>query len=186
LLSLPLEAWPVLELPTWPEVQTWTVDGSTFAASAKLAMRVPRGDVTLLAKLSGGRERSTVLQVPEGGLRMDERTLRTLLRMTNDERRAPAPDPDTIMRVVTAGTPALQRCYERSLKQRPDVGGRLVLRIVVDGGGRVRHVTPRSETEGVSEDLLRCIRSSAESWRFPPPGPEGITFDAPIRLSNRH
>ncbi|HEX7480444.1 MAG TPA: AgmX/PglI C-terminal domain-containing protein [Polyangiales bacterium] len=185
--GVPGTAWPALSLPQWPSVATWQVDGSSFAASGQLAMRVPAGDVTLTAQLTDGRLRKTLVRVPAEGLRVEEDVLRRLLRANDDEaREAGTLKPDAIMSVVQAGLPGLQRCYELSLKQRPDVSGRLTLRIAVDAAGRVTRVTPRGDAGGVPEDLVTCIRTGAERWRFPPPGASGITFDAPIRLSHQH
>lgn len=186
LLSLPLSAWPALTIPRLDGVTAWTVDGQRFAASGELRMRVPRGDLTLRAELSTGQSRELLVAVPEGGLLLEQATLRRLLH-DDEAPRAGALEPGAIREVLTGGMPALSRCYELSLKQRPDVAGRLVLRITVDAGGRVKRVVPRSSDEAaaaVPPALVDCIRNSALRWQFPAPGGSGLTFDAPIRLAH--
>lgn len=186
LLSLPLSAWPALTIPRLDGVTAWTVDGQRFAASGELRMRVPRGDLTLRAELSTGQSRELLVAVPEGGRLLEQATLRQLLRDDDEDPHAGALEPGAIREVLTGGMPALSRCYELSLKQRPDVAGRLVLRITVDGGGRVKRVVPRTSDEAaasVPPALVDCIRNSALRWQFPAPGGAGLTFDAPIRLA---
>ncbi len=186
-LTLPLSAWPQLVLPRLSNVAAWRIDGSTFAASAELAMRAPQGELTLFATLDDGRERQVTVRVPFEGLRVGDETLRVLTHPELDERRgAGVLRPEAIMSVVQAGLPLLQRCYERSLKQRPDVGGRLTMRITVDSGGRVARATLRGEVGGVPEDLVACIREAASRWHFAAPGGTGVTFDSPIRLSHHN
>ena len=179
----PLAAWPTLSLAAWPDARTFTIDGTQVPAGAELAMRVPAGDVTLRAELRDGRERELVVQVPEGGLVLEPDALRRLLRAPSEGRPSVALDPTSIRSVLTAGMPALQRCYELGLKQRPDISGRFTLRIAVDPAGQVHRVTPQTDGTNVPDELLQCIRGAALRWRFPAPGGAGVTFDAPIRLA---
>ncbi|HEX2678046.1 MAG TPA: AgmX/PglI C-terminal domain-containing protein [Polyangiales bacterium] len=175
--------WPSLVLPAWNDALAFTIDGTRLPAGAELAMRVPAGDVTLRAELAGGRQRELVLQVPEGGLHVESSVLQRLTR-TDSDRPSADLDPADIRSVITSGLPALQRCYELSLKQRPDIGGRFTLRISVDPSGQARRVTPQGDEGAVPEALLQCIRSAALRWHFPAPGGSGATFDAPIRLTH--
>ncbi len=181
----PLTSWPVLRLAAWPEAVAFTVDGGRILGGAGLAMRVPVGDVTLRAELRDGRTRQWTEQVPEAGLSIEHDALDRLLHAPSVSTATASLDASSIRGVVTAGMPELQRCYERSLKQRPDLGGRFGLRIEVTGGGQVRRVTPHPEAEGANlpDDLLRCIRAATLHWHFPAPGGAGVTFDAPIRLT---
>ncbi len=182
--GVPGTLWPALVLPAWRNVAAWQVDGSTFAASAQLAMRVPTGELTLTAQLGDGQLRKTVVTIPPEGLRVEDDVLRRLTRVADDEPRELKPE--AIMGVVQQGLPVLQRCYELGLKQQPALSGRLTLRIAVDGAGRVTRVAPRGDAGGVPEDLMSCIRAGVSRWRFPPTGGSGLTFDAPIRLEHQH
>jgi FecR protein/Putative zinc-finger len=182
-LSLPLSAWSTLTLPALSGITSWSIDGHTGLASTPLAMRVPRGDVTLIATLTDGRERRYTLPVHEGDAVLEETQLRRLLELDAPTPRPGQLDAQTLQQVITGGTPALQRCYEHSLKQHSAVSGRLTLRFVLDARGRVRSVAPREQADALPEALLACIRQSATRWQFPPPGGSGLTFDAPIRLT---
>jgi hypothetical protein len=182
-------SWPVLTLPAWPAVEAVGLEGSTFPTTAELALRVPAGDVALVVRLANGREHTLLLPVPEGGQHVETAVLTRLLR---EAEAASVPeghlDASTIRGVIAAGTPALQRCYELSLKQRPDIAGRISLRISIDAGGQVRRVTPRNDEAreaSVPDGLVQCIRAAAERWRFPSPGGP-LTFEAPIRLARSH
>jgi hypothetical protein len=89
--------------------------------------------------------------------------------------------------VILAGRPALQRCYERSLKNESSGSHALRLSISIDPRGRVRRVEPASQKPGVElpAELAQCIRTAVQSWHFPAPGGEGITLEAPLRLQLR-
>lgn len=184
LATLELPALTALDLGHGVRVETLSVRGASFGTAGQLAMRVPVGDVELDVTLADGRTHALQIEVPLSGFRVDEAWWKRALRES-----APAAENTLgaaeISVVVQRGMPALERCYELALKQRPDVSGKLTLRISLDRHGRVQRADPRAQHAAVPEQLVSCLRTAVKRWTFPAPGPSGITFDAPIRLTRR-
>lgn len=76
---------------------------------------------------------------------------------------APAADPAAVQQVA-AHFPEVRACYEDRLLDRPELKGRLVLRLEVEAGV-VTSAGTRS-VELVDEPLQACIEAAARTWRF--------------------
>jgi hypothetical protein len=68
--------------------------------------------------------------------------------------------------ILREGMPAIEWCYERSLRHHETLAGRLDLRIDVAPSGQVRRVFAGADELGDS-DLVACIARRVEGWRFP-------------------
>ena len=68
--------------------------------------------------------------------------------------------------ILRDGMPAIEWCYERSLRHRESLAGRLDLRIDVAPSGQVRRAYAGADELGDS-DLVACIARRVEGWRFP-------------------
>jgi hypothetical protein len=88
------------------------------------------------------------------------------------------------MDVVRAGTPALQRCYERALRVRPELGARLTIRVQITASGRVSQVTPLAASPVLPDALVSCMRNTSRQWRFPATS-SATTLEVPLRLQPR-
>ncbi|HKP55192.1 MAG TPA: AgmX/PglI C-terminal domain-containing protein [Polyangiales bacterium] len=162
-----------------------SLDGSRFPMSGEIAVRVPRGDVELVVERLTALPQKAVLHVPAEGLSLAPEALRKLLRLSRpDEGRAKPIDFEQVLSVVRSGTGNLQRCYERALKQRPELDGRVTLRISIDAAGRVTQTQPLSSTAALPADLVECLRNVSERWHFPASSAP-LAFDIPLRLQPR-
>jgi hypothetical protein len=192
-LGVALEEWPLVRLLEVQALESLGVtglvlDGTRFPVRGELAVRVPRGDVTLIVERLTVAPQKIVLQVPAEGLSLAPEALRKLLKPQKPAVRARGDrgeiDFEPVLAVVHEGTASLQRCYERSLKQRPDLDGRLTLRISVSARGSVQQAQPRGQSSELPDDLVACLRTVSVKWRFPATG-SALTFDVPLRLSPR-
>jgi hypothetical protein len=142
--------------------------------------------VTLIVERLTVAPQKIVLQVPADGLSLAPDALRKLLKQQKPAASTRGADIDfqPVLSVVHAGTDSLQRCYERALKQRPDLDGRLTMRLTLSADGQVREAQPRGQSAALPEALVACLRTVSGQWRFPATG-SALTFDVPLRLSPR-
>jgi ferric-dicitrate binding protein FerR (iron transport regulator) len=75
--------------------------------------------------------------------------------------------PDRFHRIISQRSIQIQGCYERLLKQNPDLTGKLIVRIKIDGDGKVSKVLLIGNT--FKEPRVgRCAQHVIERWTFPP------------------
>lgn len=167
-----------LQLPAVPSVRAWVIDGVAVAAHGGLAMRLPPGAVTLRFEDARGQLRTVDLLVDAAGTTLDEVALGKLTTPTEREGHL---EPAQIGGAVRAGLDQLRRCYERSLRSSPNLGGKLTLSMRVAADGHVQ----RAEVKGsdLPVELQRCLTQEAQRLRFPrPEGGGGLSFDVPLNL----
>jgi ferric-dicitrate binding protein FerR (iron transport regulator) len=192
--SLALEQldWPALVVPVWPSVVQWQIDGADIAASDQLQMRVPPGKLPIVGRFADGRSMRGELWVDAMGARFDPSGLRMVPTGTAGAAASaspPALDSESASAVIRASQPALQRCYERSMRgQAPGAASivRVRLRIEIDARGSVHAVDLADGDATAPPDLTACIRRVARGWRFAAPGGSGVTFEAPLRFRPLH
>jgi ferric-dicitrate binding protein FerR (iron transport regulator) len=183
----------VLVLPKLDSVLGWELGGRVEAAAGELQMRVPRGEAQLTAQLTGGGRHTIPIVIDAVGRRVNPEELK-LARDTEEasEGALLPPMAGDASEVIRLGRPALQRCYERSLKN--ETGGALSMRlsIAIDPRGKVRSVQAKpvakagvAEAPSLPRALDGCIRSAVLGWRFPPPGAQGALLEAPLRFQLR-
>lgn len=100
-------------------------------------------------------------------------------RLPSRTRSRSLPEAD-VRSVVSAGMPALRRCYERSAR-RAGFGMEITVEVSVRyvGNGAVRSVS----VAGADPALASCLETAATSWHFPPSA--GGTVTVPVRLRPR-
>jgi len=179
-----------LSLPVFEGLEGWELKGQAVPADGELTMRVPPGSLELVALLAGGRREVVKLDVDPLGVRVAPEDLSFLASEQDDQPPPAATGPAREIDasgVIRAGRPALQRCYERSLKNESSGSHALRLSIAIDPKGRVRKVEPSGQQAGVElpSDLVRCIRTTVSAWRYPAPGGDGISLEAPLRFQLR-
>jgi hypothetical protein len=178
--------WPALEVPSWPHVVNWQIDGSAFDTSTLLRMRVPAGDLDILATLDDGRRMSARMHVDALGAKFDPRLLRWLNPRPLSDAAVGAPklSAGSAASVIHEDQGALQRCYERAMRGQTNlVSGalRVRLRMDLDAEGRVKRAALATQDEKAVPPLLDdCVRQVAQRWRFEAPGGRGVTFEAPL------
>ena len=88
-------------------------------------------------------------------------------------------DPQLLARTIRSRLSEVRACYERALKRRPDIAGKLVLRFTITAAGTVSSVD-------IDEDTLRdpevtaCVRAAVQRWRFPAPARAGAEVSFPF------
>jgi len=85
-------------------------------------------------------------------------------------------DPESIAREIRNRRKGIAACYERALKQKPTLAGKLVVRFTIAAAGTVSAVEIDDDTLE-SPDVAGCVRALVARWRFPPP------TKAPVELS---
>jgi len=85
-------------------------------------------------------------------------------------------DVASITREIRSRRKAIAACYERALKQKPTLAGKLVVRFSIAAAGTVSAVDIDDDTLGAPE-VGACVRALVLRWRFAPPA------EAPVELS---
>jgi len=85
-------------------------------------------------------------------------------------------DPESIAREIRSRRKGIAACYERALKQKPTLAGKLVVRFTITAAGTVSAVEIDDDTLG-APDVAGCVRALVAHWRFAAPA------KAPVELS---
>ncbi len=72
-------------------------------------------------------------------------------------------DPDKVSEVVNRHNSSIQYCYQRELKQNPDLKGKLVVRFTITPEGKVGDVKLISSTLNIPR-IERCVVSRIRRW----------------------
>jgi len=86
-------------------------------------------------------------------------------------------DPNGVLATVHDHLPALRACYERALRRKPGLAGKVVAHWTIDGEGRVTAFSWQLD-QMHSADFGACAQKVVEKWRFPPPrgGSASVSF----------
>jgi hypothetical protein len=91
---------------------------------------------------------------------------------------APAPDPMVIARVVGRALPRFRGCYERGLKNHPDLEGRMVAELTYGADGRI--VEGHTLEDGLHVPAVTdCLHDVLLDLTFPP-GTGEVTVQVPL------
>lgn len=85
-------------------------------------------------------------------------------------------DLESIAREIRARRKAIAACYERALKAKPTLAGKLVVRFSITAAGTIAAVDIDDDSLGAPE-VGACVRAIIQRWRFAPP------TEAPVELS---
>jgi TonB family protein len=85
-------------------------------------------------------------------------------------------DLESITREIRGRRKAIAACYERALKQKPTLAGKLVVRFSITAAGTISAVDIDDDSLGAPE-VGACVRGLILRWRFAPPA------EAPVELS---
>lgn len=79
--------------------------------------------------------------------------------------------------------PAIQACYERGLKTKPDLRGNVSVNFVVAPDGKVAHADADQGDDAVTDSAtVDCILSEIRKLEFPPPTGGRVFINYPLRL----
>jgi hypothetical protein len=82
---------------------------------------------------------------------------------------------------LDASSPALLSCYADARVKRPDLRGKLRLRLVINEGGHVVSAEADSDAPAYDADLVACMGKALRAASFPKPGGTAILV-APLVL----
>ena len=75
-------------------------------------------------------------------------------------------DREPIRRHIRGHLPQIRRCFQQGTKRRPDLSGRIEVRLRIAPSGEVADASVVSSTMG-DEGVERCVAERARTWRFP-------------------
>jgi pSer/pThr/pTyr-binding forkhead associated (FHA) protein len=84
-------------------------------------------------------------------------------------------DREAVRRVIRSKLDLVRNCYERELRAKPNLGGKVVISWKIIAGGNVEGVKVKS-SELNDQSIENCIVQEFYTWRFPEP-PEGAIAD---------
>jgi Ca-activated chloride channel family protein len=84
-------------------------------------------------------------------------------------------DKEVIRRVIRIHHGQIRYCYEKELLKNPGLGGKLVVELTIDAGGKVTKVEIKSSTMN-NADVERCIAAKVQAWLFPKPAGGGVVI----------
>jgi outer membrane biosynthesis protein TonB len=88
-------------------------------------------------------------------------------------------DSGSLSRMIRRKSGQIRFCYERELRKNTSLRGKISLRVVVLGRGRVRKV--EVEDNELNSAVASCLKRRIKSWRFPKPkGGENATVLIPF------
>lgn len=82
-------------------------------------------------------------------------------------------DKEIIRRVVQENANQIRYCYERELTQSPGLYGKITMKWVIDGEGRVTKASV-AETQMNNANVENCLARRIRGWNFPKPKGGGI------------
>lgn len=169
-----------LELAADENIVRWEVGGLQLRGAHAALLTTPGEYDVVGFDANDRRYEAPFALLPEGG-QLEPSDLRAV-------RRAPRGGylpPEAISEVVRPSYRALQRCYERELRQNnPGLHGAYALRVSVDREGAVSGVRVTTDSE-LPPPLRNCLARAARGWTFPAPRGGPLTFDLPLNFSAR-
>jgi outer membrane biosynthesis protein TonB len=88
----------------------------------------------------------------------------------------------SLLAVLQRYAPGIRYCYDNALKRDGDLAGKLVLRLSVEGDGRVSDASVVDDTLHSSE-VLDCVLAQVNAWRFGAVEGGRVSFNAPFVFS---
>jgi TonB family protein len=82
-------------------------------------------------------------------------------------------DREIIRRIIRRHINEVKYCYEQELTQRPDLGGRILVRFTIAASGQVIASDLQNSTVGDAR-VERCIVAAVHRWEFPKPLDGGL------------
>lgn len=77
-------------------------------------------------------------------------------------------DPSLVAKEVHVRIGAIKACYERALKRKADLSGKVKIRWTITAAGSVSDVEIEEDTMGYAE-VASCMKGLVGRWRFPAP-----------------
>ncbi|HEY1099572.1 MAG TPA: AgmX/PglI C-terminal domain-containing protein, partial [Myxococcota bacterium] len=84
-------------------------------------------------------------------------------------------DPEIIRRIVREHAGQIRYCYESELTRTPGIFGKIIMKWVINGEGKVMQATT-AETQMKNANVENCLASRIKGWVFPKPKGGGIVI----------
>ncbi|MGD0524679.1 MAG: AgmX/PglI C-terminal domain-containing protein [Polyangiaceae bacterium] len=90
--------------------------------------------------------------------------------------------PEDVAKPLVDATPAMNECYKKGLDRKPDLEGKLAIKMRVDPSGKVTNVSPADETLPDRETAM-CILQVVRSMEFPKNAGPLVSIFLPLELT---
>lgn len=82
-------------------------------------------------------------------------------------------DREAIRQKIKEHIPEIRECYEKELRQKPELKGKIVVDFEVDSSGSAQKVSiNEKKTQLKDPGVQACLIAHMKAWKFPP-APEG-------------
>ena len=91
--------------------------------------------------------------------------------------------PSVIQREIRSHNGKFRGCYDSGVARNPKLGGKVVVRFVIDLDGNVTSVFREAATDMPDAGVVDCIMTAYKNLKFPSPEGRAITVIHPIMFS---
>lgn len=89
---------------------------------------------------------------------------------------------DKIVATFLAKKDAMRKCYDDGLAKKPDLAGKLLLKLAVAPGGKTIKATIEGPSGLPDVDVVRCVAKTAKELVFPPTASPLVTLLLPLQF----
>jgi hypothetical protein len=93
-------------------------------------------------------------------------------------------DPDDLAKAIEQVTPALNDCYKAGLARKPDLAGKIAVKLELDEGGKVTRDAP-AEVMIDERDTVVCILNALKAVRLPASAGPMVAALLPLELTTK-
>jgi hypothetical protein len=119
--------------------------------------------------------------VKGGGTGRRGASVKASLKIENFEPEGGTLDQGALRRKINLYQHNIRTCYERELKNNPDLKGKISIRITIALNGRVSAV--EIEENSLNSSVANCVKRNAQRWSFPKPKDDAVTIVLPFVFS---
>ena len=87
-------------------------------------------------------------------------------------------DEETVRKIALKNQVSLKYCFQKAQMRNPNLQGKIVVEIVIDGEGKVSSVSVKESTID-DQEMVSCVLRMIKRWQFPATGSE-ITITFPL------
>ncbi len=85
-------------------------------------------------------------------------------------------DEETVRKIALKNQASLKYCFQKAQARNPELSGKIVVRLTIDGDGNVTDVSVEQSTID-DQEMVSCVLRMVKRWKFPATGGEvNITF----------
>lgn len=85
-------------------------------------------------------------------------------------------DEETVRKIALKNQVSLKYCFQKAQARNPELSGKIVVRLTIDGDGNVTDVLVEQSTID-DQEMVSCVLRMVKRWKFPATGGEvNITF----------